>query len=216
MHGNRRKPVNKPMYISYRCGSRLQKRDCNNKEMRKEYVEEFVLSELEKNILNDKAIPIFVEKINKHIQEQSKNEKGSLEIIGKELGDIDKQIKNIVNAITQGFGYDEFKTKMEDLKDRKTKLEVTLIEIENRNQAPKITEELVKNLFSMFRGFVTERNIPECKKFIQNYVDKVIVYKGHVEVIFNVVFDILKDYDAYKIRSSVRKSTLVKRYRYIA
>jgi site-specific DNA recombinase len=216
MQGNRRKPVNKPLYISYRCGSRLQKRDCNNKEIRKEYVEEFVLSELEKNILNDKAIPIFVEKINKHIQEQSKNEKGSIEIIGKELGDIDKQIKNIVNAITQGFGYDEFKTKMEDLKDRKTKLEVTLIEIENRNQAPKITEELVKNLFSMFRGFVTERNIPECKKFIQNYVDKVIVYKDHVEVIFNVVFNILKDYEAYKIRTSVKKSTLFKRYRNIA
>ncbi|MBZ9685209.1 hypothetical protein G9F72_002430 [Clostridium estertheticum] len=53
---------------------------------------------------------------------------------------------------------------MDDLKDRKTKLEVTLKEKENRSQAPKITEELVKNLFSMFRGFVTERNMPEYKK----------------------------------------------------
>lgn len=62
-----------------------------------------------------------------------------------------------------------------------------------RSQALRITEEQVKQLFSMFRDFVTQRNIPECKKFIQNYVDKVIVYKDHVEVIFNVVFNILKD-----------------------
>ncbi|MBU3144634.1 hypothetical protein [Clostridium sp. CF012] len=48
----------------------------------------------------------------------------------------------------------------------------------------------------MFRGVVTERNIPECKKFIQNYVDKVIIFKDHVEVIFNVVFTILKEYEA--------------------
>ncbi|MCB2354716.1 recombinase family protein [Clostridium estertheticum] len=216
MQGNRRKPVNKPMYISYRCGSRLQKRNCDNKEIRREYIEEFVLSELERNILNDKAIPIFVKKINKHIQEQSKNEKSSTEIIVKELEGIDKQISNIVTAITQGFAYEEFKTKMVDLKERKTKLEVTLIEQEHRSQAPKITEEQVKNLFLMFRGFVKERNMPECKKFIQNYVDKVIIFKDHVEVIFNVVFTILKDYDAYKIKSSANKTTLVNRYRNIA
>lgn len=216
MQGNRRNPKDKPRYVSYRCSCRLQKRTCDNKEIRKEYVEEFVLSELEKNILNDKAIPILVEKINQHIKEQSKSDKASIEILTKELGDIDKQINNIVSAITQGFAYDEFKTKMEELKGRKTKLEVTLREQENKSQATQITEEQVKNLFSMFRGFVKERNIPECKKFIQNYVDKVIVYKDHVEAIFSVVFNILKDYEAYKIRSSVKKITLFKRYRHIA
>lgn len=70
-------------------------------------------------------------------------------------------------------------------------------------------------MFSMFKGFVTERNMLECKRFIQNYVDRVVVYKDHVEVIFNVVFTILEDYEAYKIRSAVKKSTLFKRYRNI-
>ncbi len=116
----------------------------------------------------------------------------------------------------QGFVHEEFKTKMDTLKDRKTKLEVTLKEQENRSQASKVTEEQVKQLFSMFKGFVSERNIPECKKFIQNYVEKVVVYKDHVEVIFKVVFNTLKDYEAYKIRSSVEKAILFKRYKNIA
>ncbi|MCB2354714.1 hypothetical protein [Clostridium estertheticum] len=58
--------------------------------------------------------------------------------------------------------------------------------------------------------------MPECKKFIQNYVDKVIIFKDHVEVIFNVVFTILKDYEAYKIKSSANKTTLLRRYKNIA
>lgn len=216
MQGNRRKPTNKPMYISYRCGSRLQKRDCDNKELRKEYVEEFVLSELEKNILNDSAIPILVEKVNQHIQEQTTNDKASTGIMVKELVDIDKQISNIVNAIMQGFNHEEFKEKMDNLKDKKTKLEVLLMSQEARSQDTKVSEEQVRTLFAMFREFVKERNIPECKKFIQSYVDKVIVYKDHVEVIFNVVFSILKDYESYKIKTSVKKSTLFKRCRNIA
>lgn len=216
MQGNRRKPNNKPMYASYRCGSRLQKRDCDNKEIRKEYVEEFVLSELEKNILNDSAIPILVKKINEHIENQSKNQKVSAELIAKELEDIENQINNIVNAITQGFVQEEFKERMESLKERKTKLEINLKEQQCKNQVPKVTEEQVKKLFSMFRDFVKERNIPECKKFIQNYVEKVIVYKDHIEVIFNVAFNFLKDYEAYKIRSSVKKVILFKKYRKIA
>jgi len=59
----------------------------------------------------------------------------------------------------------------------------------------------------MLRGFVKERSLSKCKKFIQNYVDKVIVYKDHVEI-FNVVFTMLKDYDFYKIKSFAKKIIL--------
>jgi len=85
---------------------------------------------------------------------------------------------------------------MDDLKDRKTKLEITIKQQENRSNVPKIKEEHVKDLFLMFRGFVKERNMLECKKFIYYSVEKVIVYKDHVEVIFDVAFTILMDYEA--------------------
>lgn len=216
MHGNRRKPKNKPMYVSYRCGSRGQKRDCDNKEIRKEYVEEFVLSELEKNILNEKAIPVLVKKINQHMEDQAKGDKAQAETIERELADISKQIGNIVSAITQGFASEELKLKMEELRDRKASLETKLKENEVRSHGLQVTEDQIRKLFSMFRGFVKERNIPECKKFIHNYVDRVIVYKDRVEVIFSVVFSVLKEQEAYKIKSAVSKSTLFKMYGHTA
>ncbi|NMM65216.1 recombinase family protein [Clostridium sp. P21] len=216
MQGNRRKPKDKPKYVSYRCGCRVQKRGCDNKEIRKEYVEEFVLTELEKNILNDKAVPILVEKINKHIEEQSKHEKESTETMIRELNEVRKQIDNIVVAITNGFYQSEFKAKMEELEERKSRLELSIKEIEVKNNIPSITEEQVKNMFAMFKGYVLERNIPECKKFIQSYVHKVIVYKDRVEVIFNVAFNFLQEKDVVSIRASARKKTLFKICRNIA
>ena len=43
-------------------------------------------------------------------------------------------------------------------------------------------------MFGKFKEFVSTRNLPECKKFISDYVKEVVVYIDHIEVIFNVVF----------------------------
>jgi site-specific DNA recombinase len=150
------------------------------------------------------------------MEEQTKGDKVQAETIERELTDIGKQIGNIISAITQGFASEELKVKMEELSDRKASLETKLKENEVRSHGLQVTEEQVRNLFSMFRGFVKERNIPECKKFINNYVDKVIVYKDRVEVIFSVVFSVLKEQEAYKIRSAVKKSALFKMYGHTA
>ena len=55
-------------------------------------------------------------------------------------------------------------------------------------------------MFGKFKDFVLTRNLPECKKFISDYVKEVVVYRDHVEVIFNVVFSFVDNeitYDLY-------------------
>ena len=42
-------------------------------------------------------------------------------------------------------------------------------------------------MYGKFKYFVLTRNLPECKKFISDYI-KEVVYREHIEVIFNVVF----------------------------
>jgi hypothetical protein len=37
-----------------------------------------------------------------------------------------------------------------------------------------VTEEQVKVMFTKFKDFVLKRNIPECKKFIHDFVDEVL------------------------------------------
>ena len=63
-----------------------------------------------------------------------------------------------------------------------------------------IPEDQIRNMFGRFKEFVLTRNLPECKKFIGDYVKEVLVYKDHVEVIFNVVFSFENNEINYGLR----------------
>lgn len=205
MNGNRRTSNIKPDYISYRCGCRHSKHECTNKEIRKEYIEEFVLSELEKHILNEKAIPVIVEKVNQYIKEKANNEIKRIEILKDELKNVDEQVNNIIIAIANGFAKDIMKTKLNDLEIKKFEIETEIIELESiQDNAVNIDEVKIKSMFSSIKEYVKTRNIPECKKFISDYVKEVIVYKDHVEVTFNMVFSFSDKNTSYekKIQTS--------------
>jgi site-specific DNA recombinase len=216
MQGNKRNPKGRQGYASYRCGCRLMKRMCDNKEIKREYVEEFVLSGLEKNILNDTAIPILVKRINAKLKEDSEKGNDSIILIENELNEINKQISYIITAITNGFTHQDFKTKMDELQSRKIILESNINEHARKNDFMDITEEQLMKVFSTFKTFVTDRNIPECKKIINDYVEKVIIYKDHVDVIFHVIFGFFGDATGYSMKLSIHKKNLIKHYKDIA
>ncbi|WP_294406142.1 recombinase family protein [uncultured Clostridium sp.] len=213
--GNRRVRKDKPLYVSYRCSLRKKSvnNECRNTEIRKEYVEEYVLSELERRIFNDEAIAYLTQGINENLRNQERVDDGKKAILLKESNEIESQINNIVNAISQGFVQEEFKDRMEALKKRKAEIEFKLSEIESREVSKVITESDVRALLSDFSGYVVSRNIPECKKFIRDFVKEVVVYKDHIEVTFNVAFSLLKNRKGeVEVTSSIRKYDLFERY----
>ena len=213
--GNRRVRKDKPLYVSYRCSLRKKSvtDECRNTEIRKEYVEEYVLSELERRIFNDEAIAYLTKGINDNIRNQERVDDGKKAILLKESNEIESQINNIINAISQGFVQEEFKDRMEELKKRKAEIEFKLSEIESREVSKVITEADVRALLSDFSGYVISRNIPECKKFIRDFVKEVVVYKDHIEVTFNVAFSLFKDRKGeVEVTSSIRRYDLFERY----
>ena len=83
------------------------------------------------------------------------------------------------------------KDKLDELELVKLNLDLKINELSIENKGVEsidITEDQIRSMFSKFKEFVLTRNLPECKKFISDYVKEVVVYKDHVEVIFNVVF----------------------------
>lgn len=77
---------------------------------------------------------------------------------------------------------------MTELEDEKAKVETHIKELSlRRANTAQLTSEQMKKLFSVFKQFVTEKNLPECKKYIDHYVDKILVYHDHVELTLKVV-----------------------------
>ena len=191
MQGNRRKDKYGNDYISYRCGCRKQKRDCKNKEIKRDYLEEFVLTELEKHVLNDEAIPVLSKALNERLKTKSNDNHEMLTNLRNKLEKVNKEIENILNAIMSGIVNNVLKNKLDELEKVKLNLELKINELSVESDdvvSVDITEDQIRSMFGKFKDFVLTRNLPECKKFIGDYIKEVIVYKDHIEVVFNVVF----------------------------
>ena len=219
MQGNKRKDKYGNDYISYRCGCRKQKRDCKNREIKRDYLEIFILQELEKNILNDDAIPALSKALNEKLKESNEklkesNENNSelLKSLENKLEKVNKEISNILNAIMNGIVSNMLKEKLDELEQVKLNLDLKMSELKIENKEIDtvcITEDQIKVMFSQFREFVMQRNIPECKKFIGDYIKQVIIYKDYIEVIFNVVFSFVDEGITHDLHITIEREKIV-------
>ena len=213
MQGNHRRGNDKrPKYISYRCGNRDRTKQCDNKEIRREYVEMYVLDQLEKHLFNEAAIPRLLKMLNDYQAKTHSHIDKELSALKKKLEHTNKQMENIVTAIGNGFFHETFKTRMSELEEEQLSLETSIQSLKAKNNTIQITENDLRQLFSMFRQFVTEKNIPECKKFIDHYVDRVTVYHDHLEVTLKVVLSSEQKDSSYSFNTSTKITTLSKTY----
>ena len=214
MQGNHRPEYkNRPKYVTYRCGGRDSTKQCDNKEIRREYVELYVLHQLEQRLFNDKAIPQLVQMLNEYRQKSNTSNNKELSELSVRLKEVENQISNIVKAIENGFFQESFKSRMTELEKEKQTLEISIHQLSIKDTTIEITEDTLRNMFKMFKQFVTENNIPECKKFIQSYVDKVLVYKDYLEVTFKVAFSLSQKSNIYSFKTTVKITNLFKTYR---
>ncbi len=188
MQGNSRKcGRNKLEYKTYRCSNRVNRKNCCNKELRKEYIEEYVLKNLAEVVLNKEIVPSLVKQINEKVDEQD------LAIYTNRLNELNKLLNKITNAILQGIDASILADKMNGLQADKLELEEIINKVKSTQVSGKlryITEAEAVKIIDKVQEAVLTRNIPECKKFIRDFVKRVDVYNDHVEVTFNMVFSL--------------------------
>lgn len=213
--GNKRKDSYGNDYISYRCGCRKQKRECDNKEIRRDELEGFVLTELEKHVLNDDAIPALSKELNKKLQDKNHSNEEMLNSLRNKLTKVNKEIENILNAIMNGIVNNMLKEKLDELEQVKVNLDLKINELSierTDGEEVLVTENQIRKMFGKFKEFVLTRNLPECKKFIGDYVKEVLVYKDHVEVIFNVVFSYVNDEITHDFCIIISRNKIIQNY----
>jgi len=196
-------------HVTYRCANRDRTKQCDNKELRREYIENYVLTELEKNIFSEKAIPFLVKKLNNYQETVCSDQAKELAYLKDTLTELNGQIKNIVEAITNGFAHSSLVEKLTNLEQQKATTEIAMMEIGMKQTKNAVTEDMVRDLFAMFRQFVAEKNILEVRKFIGNYIEKVIVYKDHCEVVFFFSCGDICKSEAYHFSAVVSRTKLL-------
>lgn len=209
MNGNSRvAEKGKAKYMSYRCNKRDRTKQCTNKEVRREYIESYVIQQLESNLFNDDIIPVIVKKINQYQNDADSNSVKDRKMLEEQLTEVTNQINNIVVAITNGLYQDVFKQKMQELEKRKEALSYRIETMDSYKETLHFTEDMIRSYFAVMKRHVHDHNIPEIKRVIENYVDRVVVYKDKIDVHFKVALpqnDASYRFDTDIGRDDVRK-----------
>ncbi|WP_170880189.1 recombinase family protein [Paenibacillus sp. RS8] len=173
-------------YVTYRCNRKDNSRSCSNKEIRREHIEGYILNYLQDHIFSKENIPRLVEQVNNQILKAEAKDIGEKTNLEQRLRAATDQITNIVNAVAQGFTQASFGEKVNLLEAEKANLEVELAKLITKEKRAGITEDTLHSLLFSLKDSIAHENFPELKKFVQTYVQRVLVYAEHVEVEFKL------------------------------
>ena len=113
---------NKNLHITYRCPS--NRHICANKEINRDYIDNYVISLLEQEIFNRQSLKNIAEKIEKH--HLSLNNQEDTSSLSCELENVNQSLKNVADAVANGLISDALINKLKELELKKASIEQIL------------------------------------------------------------------------------------------
>ena len=177
--GESGKSRNGTVHHYYKCVSVKKKRtDCKKKPVRKQWLEDLVVNEVMKVVMNDKTIEAFVSMV----MDLQDKENTSLPLYEQQLREAETGIQNLLNAIQQGILTKSTKSRLEELEAAKEDLE---IKIANEKIAkPRISPEFVTFWLHKFRK-LDIRQQSHRKMLIDAFVNAIYLYDDKLVLTFN-------------------------------
>ena len=157
------------VYHYYKCSSVKRHLGCDMKSVRQEDIEKEVLEYIVQNYLTKENMEIIVQQI----MDINKKENAGILLLKKQYTCVKRNIRNIVDAIADGFYNDSVKDKLLKLEKEKADLEMQ-IEIEKEKVSKlTLTEDQIK--YWLFNILTL---IPESKKsiLVDTFVDEIIYF----------------------------------------
>jgi site-specific DNA recombinase len=186
--GNTRKSGKGVAYSSYRCGKRAGHADigCNNPEIEKHRLENFVIEQVFKYLFTDEGIKEIVKQINAYHKEMQSTKGKDIKLYQKQLKALKGKQTNIARAIANGADGQAFIEEINKITQSINDIEQR-IEDETPAKLPAISEAQVKNAIkALEEELKSETDINRKKEFINAYVESVVVCKETVEVTLKV------------------------------
>lgn len=183
---------------TYRCDEPRQL--CNNKENNKDYLDAYVADLLRQKIFNKAALRRKINAVNKFIASYNEEFDKHYDSIKSELDEVITSLANITEAVEKGIITEALIERAEVLEQRRNELQTQLMEL--RRYTPLKYEEY-QHLIDDYRDL--KRNTPEFRTFVQTYVDMVVTYPYHIEVVLDVGFGVT---DELKETITIRRGDL--------
>ncbi len=162
----------------YKCVNAKKAKTCKKKTVRKLWLEDLVVTETMKMVMDDKAI----EAIVSMVMDLQDRENTNLPLYEQQLSEVNASIENMLNAIQQGILTKSTKGRLDELESAKEDIE---IRIANEKLAkPKVSAEFVTFWLQRFRKLDVKQ--PSHRKMlIDTFVSKIFLYDDKMVIGFN-------------------------------
>ena len=184
-------------YRYYRCVNTKKRKTCNakHKSVKKLPIENAVVNAVMAKVMDDS----FVEYITDAVMKLQGQESTVLPALRKQLGDIERGINNMLNAIQAGIITESTKQRLSELEEQKKDIELQITQEEM--QYPQLSREDVTYWICRFRTLdVTQ--LDERRRLIDSFVNSVTVFDDYILITFNykdgetrISFDDIKSSD---------------------
>ena len=178
MVGESGKSKNSTVYRYYKCVGVKQHKGCDKKTVRKDWIEDFVVKQIEK-VLSDDAL---LEKIADTIMEIQSRENTVLPMLRKQYADLQRGIDNLLNAIQQGIVTPSTKQRLEDLENQMSDISVQIIKEEMSK--PLLTKNHILFWFHRLRKYNTHR-LDHKRRLIDSFINAIYLYDDKMVITFN-------------------------------
>ena len=157
----------------YKCVSVKYHRGCDKKTVRKEWVEDFVISHIMKIIFDDDLMDKLADALLEHLNQENT----ALPILEKQFAEVQKNIDNMLNAIQQGIFTPSTKERLEALEREKSELSVQIIKEEMSK--PKLTKEQILFWIYKFRKLNPKR-LDHRRRLVNSFVNSIYLYDDKI------------------------------------
>ena len=174
---------NKTLQVTYRCSVRKSKHICKNKDIRKDYIETFVLERLSYYVFNTALIPKLIYEYTQF--ETEKNSVGikKQENLKKRIAEIKKEISNLLLLATK-VASESLALKLEELEREKCLIQEQLEQLCNEVNSNRISIETFSEAFNKAYSNLRDGSLAATKSIVEIFVDKVFIYENYVKIMF--------------------------------
>lgn len=175
-------------YASYQCNYQSSHKDksCKNKGIEQTTLDSAILDLLYTHIYDD--VETITAEFNRYRRKKLETVDLDTDTIQRQITAIEIKINNITDAIAQGMNQKVMFDKMETLHSEKQQLQNDLNNVNTIEETVEVTEDEIRELLEKTKVMVRTKNIPEVRRFINRFIQKVVVHTDKVEVTFKVAF----------------------------
>ena len=182
MYANKSKDRHGNSLYFYVCQNKNYKKHCTNKAIRKETIENYVLSQLLKDIFDREGI----DKLKKHLTEYHKRKRENINRLSNDLRAEHEQItvklSNIVKIISESsVTVDTASHEIKLMEERKRDIEDQLDKLHKESALLSISEKQISKIRSYEKEIRNRTNPKKLQQILSCYIEQVTVYNDKIK-----------------------------------